>query len=58
MTFEPAVPDTTDANKLITHKHILSGGSEKCRQEIELLIQRRCAIEETIRAINAKILAL
>ena len=58
MTFEPTVPDTTDANKLITHKHILSGGSEKCRQEIELLIQRRCAIEETIRAINAKILAL
>lgn len=58
MTFDSTVPDTTDANKLITHKHILSGGSEKCRQEIETLIQRRCAIEATIRAINAKILAL
>ena len=58
MTFEPAVPETTDANELITHKHILNGGSERCRQEIETLIKRRCAIEETIRAINAKILAL
>ena len=58
MTFEPTVPETTDANELITHKHILNGGSERYRQEIETLIKRRCAIEETIRTINAKILAL
>lgn len=25
MTFEPTVPETTDANELITHKHILIG---------------------------------
>ena len=58
MTFEPTVPETTDANELITHKHILSAGSARCRQEIELLIERRRAIEETIRTINAKLLAL